>query len=135
VKPLALAFALLLLSACSEGSVDTDDPVAPANAAGTFKGPFTSSRNPGTHEATLILTQAGRNVSGTFVSNENNATFQVSGEVTGTKLMAQFGRGGNCVANTEAEIDITQNGTVLVGTYVTTDCVGQYSGAFTLTKQ
>jgi hypothetical protein len=129
------ALALVVVVAGCEGTVDATDPATPANVAGKFTGPFTNGRSPGSYTATLTLTQNGRTLSGSFTSNDNNIVSQVSGEVDKVRITATFSSSGVCPYTMTAVIDAIQNVTVLVGTYTTVDCVGSYTGGFSLTKQ
>lgn len=128
-------FALVAVASACEGTIDAVDPPPPANVVGKFTGPFTNGRTPGTYAATLNLTQTGRTLSGTFTSNDNNSAANVSGEIDKVRITATFSSGGVCPYTMTAVIDAIQSATQLVGTYTNQDCVGSYTGGFSLTKQ
>ncbi|HYV96449.1 MAG TPA: hypothetical protein VE967_03225 [Gemmatimonadaceae bacterium] len=132
----ALVLAAALIAACSNSAVDVKDPDPPANVAGTFKGPFTSQRAAGTtYAATAVIDQNGRTLTGTFTATDNSGVAQIEGTVDKQRINATFRTSGTCPATITAVIDAVTNDTVLVGTYTAQDCIGSYTGGFSLTKQ
>ena len=133
IRLLSLALSSPLLS-CSNDSIEVTDPDEPAAVAGTFKGPYSTTRSPTSLQGTLVLTQIGRDVTGTFATSDSRA-FTVAGTVTANAVSATFTLVGGCAGSAVVEIDVRENGAVLDGAMTTSDCIGVTSGAFTLTKQ
>ena len=87
-----------------------------------------------TYQAVLQLTQSGNSVSGTLTSTAGRSA-RVSGTISGTRLSATFTFTDGCAGTASSTADITAAATTLVGNYSATDCVGQYSGGYILTRQ
>ncbi len=105
------------------------------NLTGTFSGDYTVSLDPGTiYQAALHLTQNGSAVSGTLTTNAGRSA-NVTGSVSGTRLTGSVTFTDGCGGAASTTADITNNGTRLIGNYTANDCLGQYTGTYTLIRQ
>jgi hypothetical protein len=120
----------LLAVACSS------DSTSPATSVqGTYIGAYTATVQPGVvYQGVLQLTQSGSSISGTLTTNAGRAA-TVTGSVSGTRITATFTYTDACQGSSSSTADVTNGGTRLVGNYTTSDCLGQYSGGYNLTKQ
>ena len=119
------------LWACGGDSAGPNTP----NLTGTFIGDYTVSLDPGTiYQVTVHLTQNGSAVSGTLTTDSGRSG-NVTGSISGTHLTASVTFTDGCGGTSSNTADITNNGTRLTGHYTANDCIGQYTGDYTLIKQ
>lgn len=154
MKNIALVIALILtLAACSSGTTVGE---VPPTITGLYKGEFTSlnDRDEGTMIMNLAQASAGKDIGGTlqFVYDKQDPTCLANTTITGTvdgfsvALQAEFV--GAPVTTTDSEgnttttetggtvnFQLTANGNVLTGTYVTTggNACSNYSGSGNVT--
>jgi hypothetical protein len=128
-----LAAALVALPAC--GGDDDNGPTTPADYVGTWVGDYTVSLQPGTtYQGVMTVAQSGNAVTGTL-GTDAGRTADVTGTVSGTRLTGRFTYTDGCDGSATFSATISSGGTQVDGTYQSVDCLGTYSGAFSLTKQ
>jgi hypothetical protein len=133
-------FAVLVLLAavgCGEGAgiVSVINPTTGTTLTGTWRGSYTNTANLGTvFQGVMQLTQTGSNVSGTLTTSGGRSA-NVSGTLTGTRLNVTFAFTDGCIGGASSVADVVQNGTRLIGTYSSNDCLGFTSGDYFLDRQ
>jgi len=122
------------LSDAAGGGSDCSSPSV-TNVQGTYIGSYTGTIQPGVvYQGVLQLTQNGNAVTGTLTTNAGRSA-SVSGSVSAGRITATFTYTDSCKGTASSTADIGSGGSTLVGNYTTTDCLGQYSGGYSLTKQ
>lgn len=123
---------LVMLAACGGNGGEPN----PTDFDGTWAGSYTNSTSPTALQAELQLDQSGDQVTGTLtVSSGRSAT--VDGSVSGDQLEATFTYTDGCEgeATTTADLIDERVPAELEGTYSSSDCVGETTGAYSLVKQ
>jgi len=122
--------AVLLPLACSDSGTGPQ-----SDGTGTFIGSYTSTLSPGvTYEGVLQLTQSESQVTGTLATTAGRSA-NMSGSISGSRITATFTYTDGCAGSASTTADISSSGTQLSGTYTSNDCLGTYSGGYSLTKQ
>lgn len=126
----------LALCACGGDGGGLTGPSTP-DITGTFLGDCTVSIDTVVvYQAVLELVQSADSVSGTLALTATaNRLANLSGSVSGTRLIGMFTFTGSCPGTASVAADIANDGTRLTGSYSASDCYGSYSGAFSLDKQ
>jgi hypothetical protein len=132
LSTLCLAAALAVLPACGDGG---NEPAPPADYTGTWVGEYTVSLQPGvTYVGTLVVTQTGSTITGTL-STTAGRTADVTGTISGSQMTATFTYTDGCAGSASATAQLSADKLTVTGTYQSTDCIGSYSGTFTLASQ
>ncbi len=118
------------------GASGCNDATGPAgNVQGTYIGSYTATIQPGAvYQGVLQLTQSGSSVTGTLTTTAGRAA-TVVGAMSGSRLTATWTYTDSCHGISQSTADVTDGGNRLVGNYTTSDCLGQYSGGYSLTRQ
>jgi len=118
------------VSACA-GSPGAPTSVAAGttmNIAGTWNGTIASSNNE-TMQMTMVLTQSGSDVSGTWTSSSVNWSGQVTGSVKGSSFDAQFKFSGQAANGTVCTGTANVAGTATASTLTLTSASGVVGGS------
>lgn len=127
-----LAAALVLLPACGDGD---NEPTPPADYNGTWIGDYTVSLQPGAvYEGVLTVTGSGNTYTGTLSTNAGRSA-DVSGTVSGNRLTGTFTYTDGCDGSATFSASLSSDGERVTGSYQSDDCIGRYSGTFSLAKQ
>ena len=102
---------------------------------GTFIGTYTATTEPGViFQAILQLTPINGGVTGTLTTNAGRAA-RVNGSISGSRLTMTGVYTDGCQGIFTSTADVTSDGSRLVGNYSTTDCIGSYSGGYSLDRE
>jgi hypothetical protein len=123
---------LVALAACGDNGSEPDDPVFD----GTWTGVYTNNASTVAFQAELQLNQNGDQITGGLATSSGRSA-TVSGTVSGDQLEATFTYTDGCAGTATVTADLVDERVPpeLTGTYVSTDCVGETTGTFALTKQ
>jgi hypothetical protein len=121
------AILLVALAACSDG----EGPQA-VDLAGTWSGTYTNSTSSVPYEAVMELEQDGQLVTGTLATTAGR-TAEIEGEADVASFTATITYTDGCEGTAEAEANAP--GDRLVGTYTSSDCTGETTGNFNLTRE
>ena len=131
------ALSTLLLAACVSAVACGSDSTGPSatSVQGTFIGNYTVAPQPGViYQGVLQLTQNGNSLTGTLTTNAGRSA-TVAGSISSGRFIATFTFTDACHGTASSTADVSNGGNTLVGNYTANDCVGQYSGGYSLVKQ
>ena len=127
-----LAAALVALPACSD---DDNGPSTTPDFNGTWVGEYTVSLQPGvTYEGVLTVTGSGSTYTGTL-STSAERTADVAGTVSGGRLTGTFTYTDGCDGSATFSASLSSDGERVTGSYQSNDCIGSYTGTFSMAKQ
>jgi hypothetical protein len=127
-----LAAALMVLPACGD---DDNEPSTTPDYNGTWVGEYTVSLQPGvTYEGVLQVSGSGNSYTGTL-STDAGRSADVAGTVSAGRLTGTFTYTDGCDGSATFSASLSSDGERVSGSYQSNDCIGSYSGTFSMTKQ
>jgi len=127
-----LAAALVLLPACGDGDNDSSPP---ADYNGTWIGDYTVSLQPGSvYEGVFTVTGSGNTYTGTLSTNAGRSA-DVTGTASGNRLTGTFTYTDGCDGSATFSASLSSDGERVTGSFQSDDCLGRYTGTFSLARQ
>jgi len=123
---------LVALAACGDNG---GEPGA-GSFEGTWTGSYTNSLSSVALQAELQLTQDGDEVTGTITTSSGRSA-TVTGTVSGDQMEATWAYTDACAGTATTTADLLDERVPpdLEGDYTSTDCLGETTGDYALTKQ
>jgi hypothetical protein len=128
---LGVALLAMCLIGCSKDTTGT----GASSLTGTYVGDYTTSLQAGViFTGTFQITQNGSSITGTLTSNAARSGSLV-GTLSGSRITGTITFTDSCHGSASTTVDVVSSGSKLVGNYTADDCLGHYTGGYSLTKQ
>lgn len=126
---------VVALFALTFGSCSKDATEAKSSLTGTYIGDYTTSLQANVkYTGTFQITQSGSSITGTLTSTAARSG-KLAGTLSGTRITGTITFTDSCGGAASTTVDVVSSGSKLVGNYSAVDCLGHYTGGYSLTKQ